>query len=112
MIHMKWKDGIFIAIFAFVAGFVVGWHPTFGSVRNFIIGGMSFGLVVEVVGVLRELFKERRDRRVKEREKLDEYIHEHNKKLMDTYIKPLRERKVFGITPENLGIQAAPKLLL
>lgn len=84
---LTWKSGILIALTFFGVGFIVGWHPTFESVRNFIIGGISLGLVIEVVGLLRELFKERREERTKKREKLEGYVHIHNQEMIDKIIK-------------------------
>lgn len=58
---MRWVERIFIAFFFFGAGFIVGWHPTFESVRNFVINGLSFGVVIGVGGFLAKLYKDRRE---------------------------------------------------
>lgn len=62
---MKWKEFIFIALIFFLVGFVVGWHPTFSSVKNFIMGGSLAGLVFQLVGMVREIFKEHREESAK-----------------------------------------------
>lgn len=88
---MRWKESILIALISFGLGFIVGWHPTFESVRNFVITGLSVGVLIEMGGFLRELYKERREERAKGHEKVEGYLHEHNQKLIDTVIKPWYE---------------------
>ncbi len=52
---MRWKDGIIIALIFFGFGIIVGYslygYPTFESIRNWIIGGLSAGIVIGVVTV-------------------------------------------------------------
>lgn len=69
---LTWKVSVLFALISFGIGFIMGWHPTFESVRNFVIGGLSLGLVIEVVGLLRELFKEHREERAKKIESQNE----------------------------------------
>ncbi|HEY9207297.1 MAG TPA: hypothetical protein VIO58_15410 [Candidatus Methanoperedens sp.] len=102
---LTWKVSVLFALISFGIGFITGWHPTFEGVRSFVIGGLSLGLVVEVVGILREIFKEHREERAKKREKLEGYIHEHNKKLVDVYIKPWYEDKTLSYANEPFAIE-------
>jgi glutathione peroxidase-family protein len=69
---MKWKESILIALIFFGVGFIVGWHPTFESVRNFVITGLSVGVLIEMGGFLRELYKEYREEKAKETESQNE----------------------------------------
>lgn len=102
---MKWKAIILTALIFFGVGFVVGRHPTFASVQNFIIAGVSLGLVVNVVGLLAEWFKERKEERVKKHEKLEEYVHKHNQKLVDTVIKPWYKGEFVSAENEPFSIE-------
>lgn len=102
---MKWKEIILTALIFFGMGFVVGRHPTFASVQNFIIAGVSLGLVVNVVRLLAEWFKERTEERVKKHEKLEEYVHKHNQKLVATVIKPWYECKPMSAAHEPFVIE-------
>ena len=54
---MIWKERAIIALLFFGLGFIVGWHPAFGSVRNFVVGGLTLGVVIEMVGVFRGWYK-------------------------------------------------------
>ncbi len=60
---MRWKESILIALIFFGVGFIVGWHPTFETVRNFVITGLSLGLVFNMVGLFAEVFKERKEKK-------------------------------------------------
>lgn len=80
---MDLKRYLVVGLISFGFGVLVGWHPTFESVRSFIIGGISLGLVIEVVGLLRELFKERREENSKRCEILEGYLRDHSKDLVN-----------------------------
>jgi hypothetical protein len=66
---MEWKDGVIIALIFFGIGFIVGWHPALADVKNFIISGLSFGLVIELVGFLRGLLRERNEKSERDHDK-------------------------------------------
>ena len=106
---MKWKDAIFVALIFLGIGIIIGYflhgYSTFESVRNFIIAGVSLGVLVNVVGLLAEWFKERKGKRVEEREKLEGYVRKHDLKLIDTVIKPWYENKSVNIANEPLAIE-------
>ncbi len=102
---MRWIDQVIIAIILIGIGFIIGRQPTLASVQSFIVGGLSLGLVVELGGLLRELLKERREERAKDCEKLEEYVHEHSKKLIDFYIKPWFEGKTVSYENEPFAIE-------
>ena len=73
---MKWKECILIALMSFGFGIIAGYflhgYPTLESALNWIVGGLSFAVVIEVVGIFRELFRERREERAKEVERKNE----------------------------------------
>lgn len=73
---MKWKECVLIALiffgFGIIAGYLLHGHPTFESVINWIVGGISFAVVFEVGGFLREWYKERNEKRVKDVESKNE----------------------------------------
>jgi len=54
---------------------------------NFIAGGFSLGLVIEGIGMLREWLKERKEEKVKTREKLEGYLQEHSRDVVNEVLK-------------------------
>ncbi len=59
-----------ISLISFGIGFVIGWHPTFESVRNYVTTGISFAILVGVITlvfklweILREEGRERSEKR-------------------------------------------------
>ena len=74
---MKLKDAIFIALIflgiGIIAGYFLHGYPAFESGRNWIIKGVSLTLAIavvfELVGLLKEWFKERRENHAKKEEK-------------------------------------------
>lgn len=69
---MRWKKDILIALISFAVGLIVGWHPTFAGVRSFLIGGVGFGFIVQIIGILREWRKEHREEQSKQIESENE----------------------------------------
>jgi hypothetical protein len=56
---MSLKSYVLIGLVFFGVGFLVGWCPTFEIVKNYVIGGLSIGAVIEVGGLLFGIYKER-----------------------------------------------------
>ena len=54
---------------------------------NFIAGGVSLGLMIEVIGILRDLLKEKKDDKLKTCEKLDGHLQEHSRDLVNEVLK-------------------------
>ena len=73
---MKWKECALVALiffgFGIIARYLLHGHPTFESVINWIVGGISFAVVFEVGGFLKEWYKERNEKRVKDAESKNE----------------------------------------
>jgi len=84
---MKWKGVILIVLISFGFGIIAGYffhgHPTFESVRNWIIGGLSFAVMSEVLGFLREFYKEHREKKAKETENQKEIKRINNNLLLE-----------------------------
>lgn len=74
---MRWKESILIALISFGVGFIVGWHPTFESVRNYVTTGISFAIVVGVITLVFKLWEILREGR---RERLEKRKN-HSKQL-------------------------------
>ena len=91
LIIMKWLRYIIMVLISFGLGafftYLMQWHPTFEAVMNFIVGGLSFGVVVQVIGMLRELMKERKAEKVKRRGILEGYLQEHSRDLVNEVLK-------------------------
>lgn len=55
-----------VVVISFALGFIMGLHPSFEIVRGFIINGLSFGLalgvVINMVGLLQEWYKEKHEK--------------------------------------------------
>lgn len=84
---MDSKRYLIVGLISFGFGVLVGWHPTFESVRSFIVGGLSLGLVIEMGGFLREWFKERKEENSKRCEILEGYLRDHSKDLVNDVFK-------------------------
>lgn len=71
---MRWINRIIVALIIFGLGVIVGWHPTFAGMKAFLLNGASFavvlGVVIQVGGFLRDWFKDRKEERAKEQERL------------------------------------------
>jgi len=84
---MKWLRYLTISLLSFGFGviftYLIQGHPTFESITNFIVGGFSLGLVIEIIGMLREWLKERKEEKVKKREILEGYVQEHSRDLVN-----------------------------
>ena len=95
LIIMKWLRYIIMVLISFGLGafftYLMQGYPTFEPVRNFIVGGLSFGAVVGVVfqaiGMLREWMKERKAEKVKRRGILEGYLQEHSRDLVNEVLK-------------------------
>lgn len=66
--------------FGIVAGYLLHGYPPFESILKWVIGGLSFAVVIELGGLLREWFKERSE----EQAKLNEKMTAHSKLLYTT----------------------------
>ncbi|NOR49238.1 MAG: hypothetical protein GQ533_14550 [Methanosarcinaceae archaeon] len=93
---MRWKYYFIVGLVFFGLGTIVGYYihgdTTFESIVNFIVAGLSIGVGFEVVGILRDWFKERREVREKKREKLEEDLQKHTNdlnKVIELWMKQL-----------------------
>ena len=60
---------------------------------NFIAGGVSLGLMIKVIGMLREWLKEKKDDKLKTCERLEGYLQEHSRDLVNEVLKKWFEPK-------------------
>lgn len=116
---MRWKDGIIIALISFglgiIAGYLLHGYPTSESIRNWVIGGLSFAVVVELVGFLREWYKDRKEEKSKQKEKLEqEMAKKREKKEKDklSHSQKLVDKELKLITGTFIGFSDAHSLKL
>ena len=62
-------------------GSSVGWYPFFANVKSFFVGGFSLGVVIEVGGFLRELYKDHKEELAKKQERLEQEAQKLKEKL-------------------------------
>jgi len=101
---MKWLRYLAISLISFGFGVIFTYllqgHPTFESIMNFIAGGVSLGLIIEVIGMLREWLKERKDAKLKACERLEAYLLEHSRDLVNGVLKKWFEHDFTFLSPE------------
>lgn len=77
---MKWLRYLTIFLIGFGLGIILTYliqgHPTFETVLNFILGGSSLGLIVEVGEVFRQWLKDNKEERKEMIKKLIEHAHD------------------------------------
>lgn len=86
---MKWSRHfaryLIITLFSFGLGFIVAWllqgYPIFRIGGNFVAGGLSLGVVIEVIGMIREWRREKKEEKAKKIVELEQYLKEHSKDL-------------------------------
>lgn len=78
---MRWINRIIVALIIFGMGVLVGWQPTFAGVKAFVISGLSLGLVVEVGGFLRELYRDHKEELAKKQDRLEQEAQKLKEKL-------------------------------
>lgn len=90
LVIMDLKRYLVVGLISFGFGVLVGWHPTFESIRNYLITGISIGLIValgalgvEILGLLSQ------NREKKEKAKLS-----HSQKLVDKELKPITDSHI------------------
>jgi rubrerythrin len=61
-------------------------HPTYETIMNFVVGGFSLGLVVEVVGMLRQWLTERKEEQHEKKAKFLRHHHVLKEKVLDFWL--------------------------
>lgn len=76
MTQLPTRHSIVISLISIGLGVIIGYllhgHPTFESIKNWIIAGVSFAVIIEVLQLLAEWFKERKEKLQRHSERLVE----------------------------------------
>jgi len=86
---MKWIKYLTIILLSFGFGiiftYLIQGHPTFEAIKNFVAGGLSLGLIVQIGGIVRGWLKEKKEEKAKKRDILEGNLQKHSKYLADVF---------------------------
>jgi hypothetical protein len=91
---MNWKSiskGLIVFCIGFIVGWLVGWNPSFKSINGTVISGSWIVLAFlggllggsDILGFISNHFKEKKDEKIREREKKEMILLDHSRKAVE-----------------------------